>query len=63
MKEELSRVIADARAREQELASANEALVPLRAALEGNEQLREWAKQDSDLNPVRDDPRVIGLLA
>lgn len=42
---------------------AAEALPLLRDSFEGNEQLREWAKQDSDLDRIRDDPRVRELVA
>lgn len=42
---------------------AAEAAPLLRESFEGNAQLREWAKQDSDLDPIRDDPRVSQLVA
>lgn len=42
---------------------AAEALPLLRESFEGNAQLREWAKQDSDLDPIRDDAGVKELLA
>lgn len=42
---------------------ASEALPLLRNSFEGNAQLREWAKKDSDLDPIRDDPRVSELVA
>ena len=40
-----------------------EALPLLQDSFEGNEKLREWAKKDSDLDPIRDDPRVSQLVA
>ena len=42
---------------------ADEALPLLREAVQGNEQLREWATKDSDLDPIRDDPAVKALLS
>lgn len=42
---------------------AAEALPLLRESFEGNPRLREWAKQDTDLDPIRDDPAVKELLA
>ena len=42
---------------------ADQALPLLRESFEGNEQLGEWARQDSDLDPIREDPRVKELLA
>lgn len=41
----------------------DEALPLLREGLAGNEQLREWARQDSDLDAIRHDPNVEELLA
>lgn len=41
----------------------DEALPLLRAGLEGNPGLKEWSRQDPDLDPIRDDPRVMQLLA
>jgi hypothetical protein len=42
---------------------AQEALPLLRDAFEDNAQLREWARQDSDLDPIRDSPALKELLA
>lgn len=42
---------------------AHEAVPLLREAFAGNGKLREWARKDSDLDPVRDDPNVKELLA
>ncbi|HEV2414998.1 MAG TPA: hypothetical protein VGX27_09320 [Candidatus Dormibacteraeota bacterium] len=42
---------------------AGEAVPMLREGMELLPQLKEWAKQDPDLDPIRDDPRVIQLLA
>ena len=40
-----------------------DALPLLRESFQGNAQLRDWAKQDSDLDRIRDDPRVRELVA
>lgn len=37
---------------------AAETLPLLRESFEGNQALREWAKKDSDLDPIRSDPRL-----
>ena len=42
---------------------AGEAVPLLREGMELSPQLKDWAKQDPDLDPIRDDPRVIELLA
>ena len=41
---------------------AAEAVPLLRESLEGNEKLRAWAKQDSDLDPIREDPKFQELV-
>lgn len=41
----------------------DEALPLLRAGLDGNPGLKEWSHKDPDLDPIRDDPRVVQLLA
>lgn len=40
-----------------------EAIEHLRKAIELSEQFRAYARQDSDLDAIRDDPAVAGLLA
>lgn len=40
----------------------DEALPLLRAGFEGDPELKEWSRKDPDLDPIRDDPRVIQLL-
>ncbi len=40
-----------------------DALEHLRQALERSERLRAWAKEDSDLDPIRDDPAFEQLVA
>ena len=42
---------------------AGDAVPLLREGMELSPQLKEWAKQDPDLDPIRHDPRVIQLLA
>jgi hypothetical protein len=42
---------------------ASEAIAHLRTAIELSEQFRAYARQDSDLDAVRDDPAVKELLA
>ena len=41
---------------------AAEALPLLRESFEGNRELREWAKKDSDLDPIRNDPSLQEIL-
>lgn len=41
----------------------DEALPLLRAGIEGDPGLKEWMHQDPDLDPIRDDPRVVQLLS
>lgn len=41
----------------------DEALPLLRAGIEGDPGLKEWSHKDPDLDPIRDDPRVVQLLA
>lgn len=42
---------------------ADEALSLLEKAFEDAPDVREWAREDPDLEPIRDDPRVRKLLA
>jgi tetratricopeptide (TPR) repeat protein len=42
---------------------AEEAMPYLRRAIELNPKLREWARQDTDLDPIRSAPELAGLLA
>ena len=42
---------------------ADEAIPYLRSGLELNPSLREWAKQDADLDPIRSTPELVRLLA
>jgi len=42
---------------------AEEAMPYLRRGMELNPSLREWAKQDTDLDPIRSTPEVARLLA
>lgn len=42
---------------------AEEAMPYLRRGLELNPNLREWAKQDTDLDPIRSNPELARLLA
>jgi tetratricopeptide (TPR) repeat protein len=49
---------------EARLGRSEEAIEHLRQALEGApERFRETAREDSDLEPIRDDPRVVELLS
>jgi hypothetical protein len=41
----------------------DDALPLLREGLEGAPDLKEWAPKDPDLDPIRQDPRVVELLA
>lgn len=42
---------------------AEEAMPYLRSGVELNPALREWAKQDTDLDPIRSTPELVRLLA
>jgi tetratricopeptide (TPR) repeat protein len=42
---------------------AKEAMPYLRSGIELNPSLREWAKQDTDLDPIRSSPELVSLLA
>jgi len=42
--------------------SADEALVLLRTALEKKQAIPDWARRDSDLESIHDDPRTRALL-
>ena len=41
----------------------NEAIPYLRSGIELNPGLREWARTDTDLDPIRSTPELVGLLA
>lgn len=42
---------------------AEDAMQYLRSGIELNPSLREWAKQDTDLDPIRSTPELVSLLA
>jgi len=41
---------------------ADEALPYLKAGIELRPALRDWAKQDSDVDPIRTEPELVALL-
>jgi hypothetical protein len=45
------------------LGRAEEAIPYLRSGIKLNPMLREWAKQDTDLDPIRSRPELVELLA
>jgi tetratricopeptide (TPR) repeat protein len=42
---------------------ADEAIPYLRSAVELNPSLKDWAKTDTDLDPIRSEPEVVSLLS
>jgi tetratricopeptide (TPR) repeat protein len=48
---------------EAQLGRTDEALAHLREAIEADEGARELARTDTDLDPIRDDPRLAELIA